>query len=97
MGISNQILINENFRVVDEYLRPVHLTEEILLNCPKSFEVLFDEVVIYKLGYFDAYCQHGRVCIAYDRWVLDHIKSLHQFQNLYFDFIGKELEVCILH
>lgn len=76
------------FRTYVENLNPIPLTEELLLKC--GFERKhFGSVTVYcHLSIeLDAYfCLKG---VDYNI----PVRSLHQLQNLYFDLIGKELEV----
>ena len=83
-GISSEAV----FRTYVENLNPIPLTEELLLKC--GFERKhFGSVTVYcHLSIeLDAYfCLKG---VDYNI----PVRSLHQLQNLYFDLIGKELEV----
>ena len=71
-------------------LEPIPLTEELLLKCGFEKKQFGNATVYYhSLIELDAHlCLKG---VDYNI----PVRSLHQLQNLYFDLIGKELEVNI--
>lgn len=77
----------------------IALNEDILSKCCKSYEFFHDGVIIYEFDVFNVYKQKS-IWVAdglggYARRY-DHIKSLHQLQNLYLALTGKELEMKLL-
>lgn len=87
-------------------LKPIPITEKVLLKC--GMEEYNEDSSIIKYGYR---CDEFRICIVVtgtNRYILHihnlktgeqicgkEIQYLHQLQNIYFDLIGKELEVSL--
>jgi len=73
---------------------PIPLTEELLLKCwfkkssGQSFEIILNDwtKLYYNCGYFE-------ISINGHAFSLNHIKYLHQLQNLYFVLTQQELEI----
>lgn len=69
------------------YISPIPLTEEILFKCKFNFK---------KLGFPDLAVSHGmfskEIHFVTGNYHLK-IEFVHQLQNLYFLFTGKELEI----
>lgn len=78
------------FRTYIENLNPIPLTEALLLKCGFGRKHFGSATIYCHLSIeLDAYfCLKG---VDYNI----PVRSLHQLQNLYFDLIGKELEVNI--
>lgn len=84
---------NDNFRafIGYDYIKPIELTEEILLKCgfvkdiETSYRWYLDEYFTYDLD--DGGFKFEGI------WIEPLIKYLHQLQNLYFCLTGKELEI----
>ena len=79
---------------------PIELTPDILKKC--GFENVDgwyangDEIDVdkYKRGDFEVLCAAvGELVFLYRDKELDHIKYLHQLQNLYYTLFGIELQV----
>lgn len=95
-GIINQILeyevvfkCGEDTLISD--LKPIELTEEILLKCGFVRDGNTGYYTCEKVGFtINLSGTIGyRACI----WSNKHINHLHQLQNLYFALTGKELEI----
>src|SRR5690606_10251367 len=90
--IKNHVVCGVNCKGVSyPSLKPIPLTEEILLKCGferTEYNDYRHPVLIGTLTLFDRVCEihFGDL---YSLW----IESLHQLQNLYFDLLGEELEV----
>lgn len=79
-------------------MRPIPLTEDILLKC--GFVKGVDNVFFLKtnLFYIRIFEEIGHVLFSLDKYsnslkVSDSTKHLHQLQNLYFCLCGNELEI----
>ena len=77
-----------------EDLRPIPLTEEILLNVCKSWRSFHDGVIIYEFGLFDFWSQNGQIWLNKDfkEW-LPQIEFVHELQNLFWILTGNELTI----
>ena len=102
MSAGREMITNSDDYILNKYIAPIPLTEDILLKCGfKNME--------YKLGVKD-----GHIILGYEMnickyFLLEYnpihsfyfiecntmqpITSLHQLQNIIFDLYGKELEV----
>lgn len=94
---NNYCTENCGHGVWNDDLEPIVLTEEILLRC--GFE---KHLRAYKLKNFGKFMFSPEMGMSfYPAGNLigllknDHIKHLHQLQNLYFALTGKELEVTL--
>ena len=89
-----------------KYLQPIPLTEELLLKCgfekKKIVSVDIEHKYIYHHKEFGFISCNFAYCIndTNDYSEYDDVselslplKHLHQLQNIYFDFTGKELEI----
>lgn len=83
--------------VMFTHLKPIPLTEEILLKY--GFERWVDDVLYlnikigrleHKLRVFE---KIGHVLLDHDKRIGEDLKHLHQLQNLYHSLTGKELEI----
>lgn len=78
-----------------EYLKPIELTEEILLKCGFFYDSDADTFKISNCTMqLDSYGFDGYMVIIFGE-DLRLIKNLHQLQNLYFCLTGEELEIKI--
>lgn len=78
----------------DKDLKPIPLTEEILLKCglKKSLNKCCYGMITsngHRISYF---LDKGSLMLETNRIHID-VQSLHQLQNLYFALTGKELEI----
>ena len=83
----------EHGSLKDSNIKPITLTEEILLKCGferTEYNDYRHPVLIGTLTLFDGVCEL-HLSDLYSVWV----ESLHQLQNLYYALTGKELEVYI--
>lgn len=86
---------NDNFRAFlgYDYLKPIELTEEILLKCGFFYD---SDVDTFKISNYpmqlDSYGFYGYMFIMFGEG-LCLIKYLHQLQNIYFALTGKELKI----
>jgi len=88
-----------NYYQLNEYIKPIPLTEEWLLKL--GFDKLYyhsvysqpNANIFSKRGYFIKH--YKRMDVEYYRFVREDvtIKYVHQLQNLYFALTGDELEV----
>lgn len=79
-------------------LQPIPLTTEILEKCGFDWQERVNEdrddiewLCIPKMDYVTY--KDGKFYIGYGFGTLDHIKFLHQLQNLFFALTGEELEI----
>ena len=81
---------------VSDYIlnfEPIPLSEEVLLKCGFVRDGNTDYYTCRKVGFtINLSGTIGyRTCI----WSNEHIKHIHQLQNLFYDITGEELEVSI--
>lgn len=79
-----------------EYIKPIPLTEEILLKCgfEGSKETIFTRNDIGSIYFRKPYLESSLYLIkAVSGDKMTSVTHLHQLQNLYFALTGKELEV----
>lgn len=78
-----------------DYIEPIELTEEILLNC--GFEKKEFDYFILKYGNNECYFSYKRnnleLCRNMQTTASSKIKYLHQLQNLYFALTNQELTI----
>lgn len=88
-NIKDRSFWNPYISLKDERLKPIEISEEILLKC--GFEKGYTKGV-FKLGDFtiDLYSQTWKFK---REWIDINFKYLHQLQNLYWCLCGKELNV----
>ena len=96
-GVVSQILEHEVvFKCGEDTLiselKPIELTEEILLKCgfSKDNELYFRFYLLDKSIQYDL--DDNCICIS-DSWEWNKIKYLHQLQNLYWCLCNEELNV----
>jgi hypothetical protein len=83
---------NETFNQFSQYIKPIPLTEEILLKC--GFVKGFDNFYRKNKSYMIEICFFDKGILVTNQSVcLSGIKHLHQLQNLYFALTCKELEI----
>jgi hypothetical protein len=84
----------EAYGATEEYLKPIPLTEERILNC--GFKNTTSSTVHgsknFSLPYFNLTMYGDEVRFYFNGFMII-IKYLHQLQNLYFALFGKELEI----
>ncbi len=79
----------ETYRNSYDQIKPIPLTEEILLKC----DCVLDKKLHTKYGYFNYWFNSsGILCINLINDIV-HIKYLHQLQNLYFALTNTELNI----
>lgn len=90
----------KSHNVPDCFIRPIPLTEELLLKC--GFKKIPKTLYVDDLSDLRTATTYKKGSIVWNTdtrkfWVgiieLNHIKHLHQLQNLYFAITGEELEV----
>lgn len=78
-----------------EHFSPIPLTQQILLKCGfvDNRLSLFNE-----LNYMSLIWRHSKLWLTseHEPSCLDHIKHLHQLQNLYYALTGTELHISDL-
>jgi len=71
---------------------PIPLTEELLIKFGFEYD---PDYVVYELGDFHFECDKTRGITELYINGFEHIKHVHQLQNLYFIGYGKELAITI--
>ena len=82
-------LINVNPEKVKNY-KPIPITEEILLKCGFERHITIDIYPTFVLKMINV--NDGIVYVC-NLGFLNHIKHLHQLQNLYFALTNEELKI----
>lgn len=90
-NIKDRSFWNPYISLKDERLKPIELTEEILLKCGFVRDGNTDYYTCRKVGFtINLSGVIGyRTCI----WTNEHIKHLHQLQNLYYALTNEELKI----
>lgn len=84
--------INGPLYVKRDNCEPIPITEEILEKCGYKFDHQVEDIKTFKKGMRYATLIEGTL-YADIAGINYEIKSLHQFQNLYFLDTGKQLEI----
>ena len=88
IGLSDFFLIHEKTDGVN--YEPIPLTEEILLKCGFKKYITLDVCPTFCKENINI---NDGVLYIIDYGFINHIKSLHQLQNLYFALTSQELKV----
>lgn len=98
LGNTRLVLDNTNsIKYNSKQIRPVVLTEELLLKC--GFEDLSNDIEKrFRKDFFNWYSSTNSIVLEFDNGISGYdfyteCKCLHQLQNLYWDLVGKELEI----
>lgn len=94
LTINKMIGLLPHFRENILYVKPILITEEILLECgfEKKEQRFESKETLLRISYFDSawHCSIGDDDFGF---LFRTIKHLHQLQNLYFALTGKELQI----
>jgi len=86
---KEHLIISDGYYQLD-WCEPIPLTEEILLKCGFEKHITID---IYPTFVFRMININDGIVYVSDLGFLNHIKHLHQIQNLYFALTGEELNI----
>lgn len=82
-----------------EFAEPIPLTPEILEKCGAyplggKYFLNVNELIAIKINLEHGYCElSAGEYTEGESATIDHIKTLHQLQNIYFSLTGEELEI----
>ena len=87
----------ENGSLGDSNIKPIPLTEEILLKCGFVKDDFSKTYVRYSIGNFNIIHDTDKDIFICDgiKYTLVCVEYLHQLQNLYYVLTGEELEVSL--
>jgi hypothetical protein len=90
---QKHILLDGSWYYLDKLI-PIPLTEEVLLKCGFEKFIWVTESNVYKLDDFNCRLDEDGVQVFGANFNnMKPLKYLHELQNLYFDFTGRELMV----